>query len=179
MTENSSTSTQNQTLKTHYEHHRSWQPLHQITVFWVNTLRPCHQPPNLFSLCLFMVLWGLVPEVRTRVNRAWAESPQMLRRWRPRGQGSAQALWLLSPTGRRPVRCTGGADRGRPGLLVGVRAAAVSRRANKLEGEWAGRLWLGVLMGMSQHQILWQGARSNADLQSWAPNRLWPFRISL
>ena len=141
-TENSSTSTQNQTLKTHYECHRSWQVLHQISVFWVNTLRPCHQPPNVFSPCLFMVLWGLVPEVRTRVNRAWAESPQMLRRWRPRGQGSAQVLWLLSPTGRRPVRCTGGADRGRPGLLVGVRAAAMRRRACKLEGEWAGRLWL-------------------------------------
>lgn len=66
VTENSSTSTQNQTLKTHYEHHRSWQPLHQITVFGVNTLRPCHQPPNLFSLCLFMVLWGLVPEVKNQ-----------------------------------------------------------------------------------------------------------------
>ena len=142
VTENSSASTQKQTLKTHYECHRSWQLLHQILVFWVNMLRPCHQPPNVFSPCLFMVLWGLVPEVRTRVNRAWAESPQMLRRWRPRGQGSAQALWLLSPTGRRPVRCTGGADRGRPGLLVGVRAAAMRRRACKLEGEWAGRLWL-------------------------------------
>lgn len=41
-----------------------------------------------------------------------------------------------------PVRCTGGADRGCPALLVGVRAAAMRRRACKLEGEWAGRLWL-------------------------------------